>query len=287
MELIAILAVICGIPAAAVARLAGERKKLRALPAPAVGPNVSAASEAVDRMPAPPRVPTWDERMEAVGIRRARLWEAMGGYLWEIGRDSGVFAEHARPEMIGMLFVIDQESAILHFQEMSAFDRERRAPQARGAADFWCGPCDRRRGEALYEIGKADVPAGTTGDGRPELRHLGVFCRACGAFAHGRAERSQALGALWGECMNMRRLIEALESPDAKRAIVQAKLACVEHELADVERRRGQLLAERAGLRAGLALGEPFRGLSLAALSDPPDDRAKAMPALSEPKTTP
>jgi hypothetical protein len=81
--------------------------------------------------------------------------------------------------------------------------------------------------------------------------------------------------------VGIRRLVDALESPDARRAVVTAKLACAERELADVERRRCELLAEQAGLRAELAMGEPYRG-SPASLDDPPDDRAKAMPALKE-----
>jgi hypothetical protein len=231
----------------------------------------------------PPRVPTWDERMEAVGIRRAYLWEAMGGYLWEIGRDSNVYAEHAKPEMIGWLFVIGDEAARSHVDSMTDFDRKNRPVQVLGASIYACPEAHMSGFDILYEIAKAGVKDGVLASGRPELRFLGACCRACGAVpGKNRAESSQALGALWTEHRNLRGIVDALESPAAKLEFAKAKLACVDEEIEALDRRRNLLKAEQAALHAELGHGDPFRGLSPARLDDPPDDRAKSMPALKD-----
>lgn len=228
--------------------------------------------------PAAPRVPTWFERMAAVGIPTAHAYEGMGSYGLEVasvGTGSGSWSPFADrgATWLGKMFAVSIEELRLS---------EREVPRS-----AHCDRCDDVMSMALFEIVKRPVPPGEIDQGWTEPRSLGRWCRRCGDCQSGRPADSRVLGTLWERHRNLYDLVEALESDDAKMELRKAKLACVETELLDVERRRERLTFERMRLQEelGALKGPPNRdrfALPTAKLDDPPDDRAKAMPALKD-----
>ncbi|HJV32399.1 MAG TPA: hypothetical protein VJ694_00045 [Patescibacteria group bacterium] len=232
--------------------------------------------------PAAPRVPTWSERMAAVGIPTACAYEGMGSYGLEVpsvGTDHAAWCPFADrgAKWLGKMFAVSVE--------------ELRMCEKTVPSSAYCDRCDDVMSMALFEIVKRPVPPGEVDQGWTEPRSLGRWCRRCGDCQPGRPDDSRVLGALWASHRNLYDLVEALESDDAKRELRKAKLACVETELDDVERRRERLVFERMRLQEelGMLKGPPNRdrfALPTAKLDDPPDDRAKAMPALVDDGTS-
>jgi len=225
-----------------------------------------------------PRVPSLEERMEAVGIPIAAAYEGMGSYGIDVESvQSGgfrwcPFATYGA-EWLGRLFAVSVE----HLR----MSRENVPPSV------YCDRCDDVMGMALYEVVKKPVPPGEFDQGWTEPRALGRWCRRCGGLQADRSAGSRVLGTLWTEHADLHGLVEALESDESKRKLREAKLACVEAELEDVEGRRNRLMHERMRLQdeLGALKGPPNRDRfaadpRTAALEDAPDARTRALPAL-------
>lgn len=231
--------------------------------------------------PKPDRVPTREERMQAVGIATATSYEDM--YSWGVHVVSVKMANGAawcpflddEPASLGKLFVVSVEDVRTGGYELPVSAQ--------------CDECDRVMGMALYEMVKRPVPPGTLDEGRVEPRALGRYCARCGEFpTHGAAD-SHVLGTLWNDHDNLFDLVEALESDGSKLELKEAKLARARTELSDVEMRRDRLTHECATLEEelGLLKGPPGRDRfaedpRTAALDDAADDRTRSLPVIRD-----
>jgi len=160
---------------------------------------------------------------------------------------------------------------------------------------YRCASCDSY--EKMYGIGevvKRQPIGGASDTGRATMLLIGVICSVCG-YVVGAGWYEQQYQQDWHDHARLRELmghrrnfLEQLDHLERLQGAPQheRRLRLLEAELETLDVRRSLLLSEKRGLEENLGLlrGDPNRdrfALPAARLEDPPDNRAKAMPALT------
>lgn len=143
----------------------------------------------------------------------------------------------------------------------------------------------------IYRIAKRAVPDGARDLGLVETHRLCDACKGCGLVQKWPTAKDPDLfDGLYVEHPNFLDLLAQLEKRGGRTAL-ETRLRLLRSERDALQPRLDALDLEIRRVEAQLPIvdKDPFRGMPLAKLDDPPDDRAKAMPALIdlEPKTTP
>lgn len=261
---------------------AGQQPKLaggdgsQALPPPGTA---SETPSETPPAPEPPRPPTFWERLRAVGVRTASLEElGMGPDEYVIRTDEKrkyAYLFRPTPDMLGWIVALDTHYAMGLPYDASGARHER----------VICAHCrEEKTMLRIYRIAKRAVPDGARDLGLVETRRTCDICKGCG-LVNGwpSAKDPDLFDGLYVEHPNFLDLLTQLEKRGGRQAL-ETRLRLLKAERDGLTPRVDALDREIRRLEAELPHPDldPFRGTPLAKLDDPPDDRAKAMPALSD-----
>lgn len=258
-----------------------QPKRLESGARPALPPPEPAPLRETSAAPEPPRPPSFDERLRAVGIRLAALEELGLGpdeyVIWE-DRKAWKYERLFRPvpRMLGWVVALGSHHALgwpVDGMGRRFTDRQE-----------LCSFCRSDRTYRLYRIVKREVPPGAQDLGLVETRMLCDVCAACG-FIPGKPgpELDEVFGGLYLKLPNFKEILAELEKRKGG-PMLEWRLRVLKEEHDALRPRADALADEIRRLEAEIPHPEldPYRGTPLAKLDDPPDDRAKAMPALDD-----
>lgn len=205
-------------------------------PMPALAP-----LEAGSRTEPPrPQPPSFEERLESVGIR-------VGGNAMSGGRTivvaDGRSLSAPTPEMLGMTAAV-------------RCDETGRWLDPHGGGWMGDGPCDYCDGAVLYRLYrvlKKKVPAGARDLGLVEVAKIGDACSSCGLLKDWPVtDDAEAFGDMYCRSRNFLALLEVFEKERGTTLHAQ-RLRLIEAEAERVDGRRAELFAEKARLQRQLA----------------------------------